>query len=296
MQRIIISLLLLINCAAHSMELVPLISVINHRFQINGIQDMPKLSLIHMAPCFNILPESKRKNILITKNRKGIPLAESLTFNIAMLQEGKLIYHILIFMMDGDEKSAELFYNTPLLYAHTRYDQARKMIEKSSLKINKPISLLFRLSAEQQKEIMGFVTKSSISKITDSIITIDEDKHEKIKGYEKEIQENFFAKENIVIMTENIKRERNYNQKMTTLFGGLTGILFGFLIGTATTVTLPPHYNCSNNSSNVCFERSVLPFLAPPIVGYVLGSLIGRIYHTIEAKKKAPILDIDMKK
>ena len=137
--------IVIISTLSYAMELVPLKSQQKKKyFQIHCIQDIPKLSLKDIRPCFSILPERERNRLLATKNRNNVPLAESLTFNMAILQEGKLIHTILMFMMDSDEISTQLFYETPLWYAHTRYHFAKKMLKKTSL-IKQPVAFLFRL-------------------------------------------------------------------------------------------------------------------------------------------------------
>ena len=189
--KIILACHILLICATtHAMELVPLTPTAKKNFQIRCLQDISKLPLKYIRPCFNLLPEKKRHELLTTKNKNGIPLAESLIFNVALLEEEKVQLQILTFMMDGDELSAHLFHKKPFWYVQRRYHSAKKMIEKSSL-IKQPIALLFRLPIEQQKEIMGIVTPSFTSQLmNDTAIIIHEYKEEEIKLYDQEIQKN----------------------------------------------------------------------------------------------------------
>ena len=137
--KIILACCILVNYSIiYAMEHVPLISSHKHNhLLINTIQDIPKLSLANIGPCFNALPDAKRDQLYTSNNKQ---LSRSLTFNITLLPQ-ELIYKIVTHILDGDEKSANIFFNIPLWYAYKRYDEAQKKINRSSLKINNPIRM-----------------------------------------------------------------------------------------------------------------------------------------------------------
>lgn len=258
--KIILACCILVNYSIiYAMELAP------------TIQDIPKLSLADI----NALSDKKRDQLYKSNNKQ---LSRSLTFNVALLHK-ELIHTILTHMLDGNEKSAELFYNAPLWYAYKRYDEAQKMIQKSSL-IKQPIALLFRLPVEQQKEIMALVTQSLPSKLIDSRLTISENDHLKIKLYENEIQENFFAGEDIGVMTDYIVGNSRFQHRQHVSDGMIIGGLCGAFMAILIAFTSDPKMS----------HTLLTPVLG--VLGATAGWIGGGIYETRVASKLAQKIDI----
>jgi hypothetical protein len=266
---------MIISSTSHAMELAPLTSTKKKNFQINCIQDIPKLSLKDIRPCFNILPETKRNKFLTTKNQNNVTLAELFTFFIALLEE-PIKLDILTFMMDGDKTSAQLFYNTPLWYAQSRYHSAKKMIERSSL-TKQPVSLLFRLSMDQQKEIMGIITPTLAAHLVgDTMIMLDEDKARVIQSYGPEIQENFFDNENIKVVDYSTQKCLRKKTALSAFLGVLTGGVIG--VGIASL------------SDNPIAHVAIV--IISGYVGFWVVGIGGSAYCTYITKEKAPKIEI----
>ena len=287
---------------SYAMELIPLTSIQKKdHFQIDKIQDIPRLSLKNIRPCFTILSEKKRNQILATKNKNGVPLAESFTFTIAMLQEKKLIHTILTFMLDGDEKSANIFYKVPLWYAQKRYHHTKKMLERSSL-IKQPIALLFRLPTNKQKEIMGIITPTFASQLINGPTIIIGEKEERIiKSYDEEIQNKFFIEKDIRVMTEKIERISSVNLYVCAAFLWMTGMpltLYWMIDG----VNQIFFKYCSNDSiandsityapPSMCTKSSyaLIAFSVPGF--FLLSCIITATYCGHLAKKQAQKIEI----
>ena len=260
--------MLLICPATNTMELVPLTSTKKNNFQITCMQDIPKLSLKDIRPCFALLPEKKRNELLTTKNKSGISLAESFTFNIGHLP-AEVQLHLLTFIMDGDELSAKLFYKAPLWYAQKRYHCAKKMIEKSSL-TKQPIALLFRLPEYEQKKIIGIITPPIVSRLAafqlldNTSIMVDENIEATIQSYNKEIQEAFFANENIRTITDDMKQRCAHRSRsglyFLTFMGTISAAMIIMVPGLLPKIFLPHCFETNftmYNSTSECVDRSL---------------------------------------
>lgn len=278
--------------AAHAMELVPLKSQQKKKnFQINCIQDIPQLSLKNIRPCFEILPEKERNQLLIH-------LADSLTFNIALLEEQKVRLHILTFVLGHDEIATQLFYKTPLLYAQTRYHSAKKMLQRTSL-VKQPVAFLFRLPMDEQKKIIGIITPTFVSQLIDSTaIMIDENTATTIQSYNKEIQENFFVNENIRTITNNMIRSfESYSGPFAfTFVGAICGGLIIAWPGLFPKIFLQHCFNANltiNNSTSECIDHSmsiISLIIIPSCI--ILSNIWGYIHIIQDIKKEARLINI----
>ena len=249
--------------------------------QINTPQDIPKqLSFETMGFYFRNLSRTKCDTLCATTNDQDLPLlSESFTFNIAYLPK-ELIYKIITYMFDNDAISATIFYKTPLFYAYQRYHQACTMIEKSSLKTNKPIHLLFRLPAEKQKEIMGPLTPSFISKLIYDGITITDKDNQQIISYSQEIKEKFFADENIVVIDD--KAEQKCSRTVSSIT--MIGTLIGLTCGTACALT-----------ARMMTKDGTIPmvlFLGITVFGSIIGLISGTIHRGRKARENSHPIDI----
>ncbi len=302
--KIILACYIIIICStSHTMELVPLTSTKKNNFQITCMQDIPRLSLKDIRPCFNLLPEKERNELLTTK-KSGISLAESFTFNIGHLP-AEVQLHLLTFIMDGDELSAKLFYKAPLWYAQKRYHCAKKMIEKSSL-TKQPIALLFRLPEHEQKKIIGIITPPIVSRLAafqlldNTSIMVDENTEATIQSYNKEIQEAFFANENIRTITDDMKQRCADRDCSGLYFSTFMGILSAAMIimapGLLPKIFLRHCFETSftmYNSTSECVNRSIsiISLITVPsciIFFYIMANV--RLIKSI--KKEAQLINI----
>jgi hypothetical protein len=139
-------------------------------FQINCIQDIPKISLDRIETYVNELPNTKSYQI---KNQ----LSDSFTFNIALLPK-ELRYTIVMNMFNQQKELAELYYKAPLISACTHLHEARKAVVNSSLpkkKQEKLVKLLFRLPTDQTKKINTILNPSFNTRIAYDGLVISED-------------------------------------------------------------------------------------------------------------------------
>lgn len=270
---------------ANAMDHVPLLSQQEtsnfHTIQINRPQDIPrKLSFQTIGLYFEKLSETKRDTLCATTNDQNLSLlSESFTFNVAYLPK-ELIYKIITYMFDKDAISAQFFITTPLFYAYQRYHQAREMIEKSSLKNNQPIHLLFRLPSEKQKKIMDPLTPSFISKLIYDGITITDKDNQQIISYSQEIKEKFFADENIVVIDN--KAEQKCCSAVVSI--AMIGTLIGLTCGTVCALT-----------ARMMTKDGTIPvvlFLGITVFGSMIGLISGTIHRGRNARENSHPIDI----
>jgi hypothetical protein len=207
--------IVIISTLSYAMELVPLKSQQKKKdFQIHCMQDIPKLSLKDIRPCFEILPERERNKLLI-------PLAESLTFNIALLEGEDIKLHILTFMLDGDEKSAQLFNATPLWYAHQFYQNLHKKLEYSPA-IQQHAGLLFKLPKKTRKQLIEIASTQPtfiVEWIDNSTVFINKKQKRELKQGNEEIKEKISADTTIRLLKDQIAEKYKWNN--FRLFVGL---------------------------------------------------------------------------
>jgi hypothetical protein len=268
---------------------------------INYTENIPRLSLKNIRSRFFELPETEQKKMLALKTQKNTTLEQSLTFNIALFKEETLIPKILTLMMDGDAISAKLFYEAPLWYAQSRYHSAKKMLARSSL-TKQPAFLLFRLPTDQQKELIGIITPTLSSQIIDgSTIVINQTTEEEIQSYDKEIQEHFFANEDIRVITNTSMNESDHKQSNAQSL-----VFVATIVGTVVTIilrlTVPSLkwenciYNNSSQNHPNAWKCGIYPVISsiffPLATCTVVSAIIAYYYHKKTVNEKAQLISI----
>jgi hypothetical protein len=283
-----IRLLLLIgSCAMQAMDLVPFLEFQKNKqpLQIKTIQDIPKISFENIESCFLDLSANKRFDLWKEKNKKGTCLADSLTFNVALLPHDVRL-KIVRLMFNGDQQSAEKFYRTPLLYACKRYQDTISAVLYSSKKekSEKWIAMFFRLSAAQQNEITGFTDQSAIRKFIYGGSTINQDKYEEIQLYDDEMQKELLNGEDVVLLTG---EELTFTtHRMVKACGGFTygGMVIGCVIGglfMAVPITIMTHS-----------LFGLIPIFVMPVIGGAIGGIIGCMQEGRDIRNAAQKIDI----
>jgi len=197
-------------------------------FQIHCIQDIPKLSLKDVRPCFNVLPKKERNKLLI-------PLAESWTFNMALLEEKKVRLHILTFLLDHDEKSAQLFDATPLWYAHQFYQNLHKKLQHSSA-IQHHAGLLFRLPKKTRQQLIKIASTQPTfiaEWVDNSTIFINKRQKKALQCGNEEIKEKFCTDTIMRLFTDQISKEyRWYDSRLFCVLTAITLLPIGLVLNT----------------------------------------------------------------
>jgi|SRR4030095_8973245 len=274
---------------ANAMDHVPLLSQQDNlsfnTIQINIPQDIPKrLSFKTIGLYFEHLSEKKCTDLYAITNNKSLSLlSESFTFNVALLPK-ELTRKIIYLMLDKDEISAIIFYKIPLFYAYQKYYEARTMIEKSSLKNNKPIHLLFRLPFEKQKQIMDPLTQSPISAIIYSEIFITKKQKQEIISYPQEIKTEFFTDENIVVIDDEAEQKYCGTISSITQLGTFIGLICGVVASSTAAIML------IDRRKNANFIMGL--FLGMTAFGCIIGLISGTIHFGRNARENSHPIDI----
>jgi hypothetical protein len=280
---------------------LPLKNIINtiHEQPLENIIDaIPKLPLKDISAFFNLLSEEQQNQLLATKNNNNKTLAESLPLKIARFLPKEIQLNILRLLMDNDELSAKLFYETPLWYAHKRYYDAKKKIQKLLTKTNmdplvdaviiyftdplptdKSIPLFFRSSKDTQKKIIINLTPSR-KPIDEGRIIIDESQQKEILSFNPDIQKTFFADKNIIIMTKDERSNVATGFGIVSLTGGMCGLVCGGIIALAAGIT----------------TGNPIWYIVPPCVGIlgggISGGFIGQLFYVRDARDNAQKLKV----
>ncbi|HLW73069.1 MAG TPA: hypothetical protein VKR54_03395 [Candidatus Babeliales bacterium] len=199
---IVILFLISVFSCVHSMEIVPLLNKPTSKQEARNYVEniLPTLKISKIGKSYYDLPAECRGKVICHMS----PKVRMLHRVMLWLPEENIKKQIFVYMLDGDEESANIFYEMPVLQAFQVYHAIKISLGDE----RKPIGPLFRLPQEKRNFIFNQLNPWHGNYIS-PVISIED--QQKIHELDKDLHQYFAGKEVHVLSDKEMAEYRGRN-------------------------------------------------------------------------------------
>ena len=199
---IVLLFLISVFSCVHSMEIVPLLDKRTPKQEVRNYFEniLPTLKISQIGKSYYDLPVKCRGKIICHMS----PAVRMLHRVMLWLPEESIKKQIFVYMLDGDEEAANIFYKMPVLQAFQLYYEIKRSLGDEK----RPIGPLFKLAQEERNFIfnqLNFWHDNYIS----PVISIED--QQKIHELDEDLQQYFVGKEVHVLSDKEMAEYRGRN-------------------------------------------------------------------------------------
>jgi len=218
---IVLLFLISVFSCVHSMEIVPLLDKRTPKQEVRNYFEniLPTLKVFQIGKSYHDLPAECRGKMICHMS----PKVRMLHRVMLWLPEEKIKKQIFMYMLDGDEESANIFCEMPVLQAFELYHEIKRSLGDEK----RPIGPLFKLAQEERNFIFNQCNQLNLwhGNYISPVISIED--QQKIHELDEDLQQYFVGKEVHVLDDKEMGEYRGRNA-IICCFGTGTPVMSAF--------------------------------------------------------------------